>query len=316
MNKSRILLCTICVLLTVSILVNCYFICSIDNKIRTIQPNNLSLLDPAVASMDMDYFLNLKKEYTASYLPLKEEILSIVSESEGTFGVYFEDLTFHSWTGINEKKKFKPASLLKVTSVSAVLKGVEKGENSLDTKIVLDRDDVNYKFGDLYEQEGDLFTIEELIEIALKHSDNTAINALHKVMSNEVWEESRIAMGLPFVSVEESKKGIVLSPKEFSNVFRSLYFAGYLSRASSNWILSLLSETDFNEGIPSGVPQDIKVAHKIGHWLGEGCVHDCGIVYASHPYLLCIMSEGTTLEEGNRIIEKISKAVYYYVSSH
>lgn len=315
MNKIRLLHCAVCVFLVLSIVFNLYFVFCKDKEVRTMQPNNLSLLDPTIAQMDRDLFLKLKKEYTASYVPLKESIAEIISQSDGKWGVYFEDLTFHSWTGINERDKFKPASLLKVTTVSAVLKEIEEGETSLDLKVALDNDDLNYAYGDLYKKKGDLFTVAQLIEIALVHSDNTAIKALHKLMAEDRWAEARIAMGVPVVSIEESEKGTVLSPKEFSNVFRSLYFAGYLCRTSSNWVLSLLSNTEFTEGIPAGVPKNVKVSHKIGTWASEGSMHDCGIVYANHPYLLCIMSEGTSVEEGTRVIKEISKTVYDYVSS-
>ena len=308
--------CIICVFLVLFLLLNAYFVFSKEKEVSVSQPRNLSLLDPTIAHMNMDSFLEKKSEFIASYVPLKKEIQNILSTADGKFGVYFEDLEFHSWTGINERELFKPASLLKTTTVASILKEVEEGELSLNSEVKLNKDDLNYRFGDLYEKEGETVTIKDLIEIALVHSDNTAIKTLHTFMPHERWVETRLAMGLPIVSIEESENGTVLTPKEFSNIFRSLYFSGYLCRASSNWILSLLSQTDFEEGIPAGVPQNVKVAHKVGVWASEGSMHDCGIVYAENPYLLCIMSEDTTQEEGNRVIKEISKTVYDYVSSH
>lgn len=285
-----------------------------DNEQQTAA--GFSFLDPAISNMDMDHYMRTKEKYTASYKPLKEEIQQILSQSEGKFGVYFEDLTFHSWFGINEREQFLPASMLKTTTVAAILMQVQEGELSLDQEVTINKDDLNYRFGDLYEKEGNTFTIKELIEIAMIDSDNTAIKALHKYMLGERWLEARLVMGLPIASVKQSENGTALTPKEFSSVFRSLYYSGYLNRPFSNWILMLLSETDFNNGIPAGVPRDVAVSHKIGEWASDGSVHDCGIVYAKKPYILCIMSRDTTLEEGNRVITEISKKVYDFVSNN
>lgn len=264
--------------------------------------------------MNINDFMEKREEYTASYVPLKEQVAEIVSVSNGTFGVYFEDLEFHSWFGINERERFKPASMFKVTTASAILKEVEEGRLSLDKEVVLNEEDLDYMFGNLYKEKGQEFTVKQLIEISLIKSDNTAIKKLHRFMTEEKWAEARLAMGLPMATIEESEEGAPLTPKEFSSVFRSLYYSGYLSRTFSNWILMLLSETEFNEGIPAGVPKGTVVSHKIGIWDEDGSVNDCGIIYAKKPYILCVMSNRVSIDEGNGIIREISKTVYDYVS--
>jgi len=275
---------------------------------------SFSLLDPEISVMDINSYLDAKDKYVASYVPLKEDVNQIISKANGTFGVYFEDLQFHSWFGINERESFRPASMLKITTVAAILAEVHDGDLSLDTEVTLDEDDLNYKFGNLYEQINQTFTIRKLIEISLISSDNTAIKKLHEYMDEEHWAEARLSMGLPETSVAESEAGTALTPKEFSCVFRSLYYSGYLCRTFSNWILMMLSETEFNQGIPAGVPKGVVVSHKIGEWAEEGSMHDCGIVYAKKPYILCIMSSDTSVDEGNKVIKDISKTVYDFVS--
>lgn len=276
--------------------------------------NNFSFLDPNIAGLDIQNFLQIREIYIASYKPLRIRIENILADANGHFGVYFEDLVFHSWIGVNEKELFTPASLLKVSTVSSILKMVENGELSLDTEVTLNYDDLNSRFGELYQKEGSKLTIKKLIEIAIVESDNSAAKALHQFMPENMWIETRLAMGLPLVSITKSESGeTFLTPKEFSSLFRSLYFSGYLRRTYSNWLLSLMASTNFNEGIPAGVPKDVKVAHKVGLWQNEGSVHDCGIVYANRPYILCIMSRDTTLEEGNRVIKEISQEVYKYI---
>lgn len=315
MKKQKVYIWIIVLLIILSLSLNIYhlFFKDKDNKIT-----GFYFLDPTISTLDLDNFLELRDKYISSYKPLKAELETILSESNGTFGIYFEDLEFHSWIGINEKEYFKPASLMKTTTVAAILKEVEEGHISLYDKTSLSEDDLNQNFGKLHEKKGETFTIRELIEFSLIYSDNTAVKALHDFMPAERWAEARLAMGLPLISIEDSEKGVELTPRQFSSVFRSLYYSGYLSRSSSNWMLSLLSQTPFDEGIPAGVPKEVIVSHKIGVWISEGeskgSVHDCGIVYANKPYILCIMSENVTSQEGNRVIEEISRIVYNYVS--
>lgn len=317
MKKEKLIVLILSLLFIVSIFFNFYFLLHKEEKNNSVV-TGFSFLDPTISTLDVDDFLMEKEKYTASYTPLRKEIETILSNSKGKFGIYFEDLEFHAWFGINEREDFKPASLLKITTVAAILKEVEEGELSLDQKTILTENDVDKRFGELYKEEGSVFTIKELIEIAMRYSDNTAVTKLHKFMLDERWEEARLSMGLPIISVDRSREGVELTPKQFSNVFRSLYYSNYLSRSSSNWVLMLLSDTAFESGIPAGVPSNVKVAHKIGVWVNnqsEGSVHDCGIVYATKPYILCIMSDNTTTEEGNEVIEEISRVVYEYVTN-
>ncbi|HLD07178.1 MAG TPA: serine hydrolase [Candidatus Nanoarchaeia archaeon] len=276
--------------------------------------DNFSLIDSSIAELEIDEFLRQREDYVGTYRPLRASIEYIVANADGRFGVYFEDLTFHNWIGINERELFTPASLLKVTTVSSVLKMVEEGELTLGSEIAITQDDLNARFGKLYMGEDTKMSIKQLIEVAIRQSDNTAIRALYSLVPEERWIETRLAMGLPVVSIAQSEQGTTLTPKEFSNVFRSLYFSGYLRRQFSNWLLSLMADTGFSEGIPAGVPEGIKVSHKIGVWVSEGSMHDCGIVYAHRPYILCIMSKDTSIEEGNKMIERISHEVYQFVS--
>ena len=278
--------------------------------------DQLTFLDPVIAESDLDVFREFQESYVASYLLLRKKIDNVLVDAEGNFSIYFEDLDSHTWMGINEREKFTPASLLKLTVVSTVLKLVEEGKLSLDQKIPIEKEYLNSRFGTLAEDEDSILTVKKLIEITITKSDNTAANALSSLFTHDDWVRTRLGMGTPITTVIQSQKGnISLSPKQFSGALRSLYVSSYLNRQHSNWILSLMAHTDFkDEGIPAGVPPNVPVSHKIGQFDHEKSVHDCAIVYAKKRYILCIMSRETDLEEGNRVIEEISRTVYDHVS--
>jgi beta-lactamase class A len=197
----------------------------------------------------------------------------------------------------------------------SILKKVEKNELSLTDTVVIKKEDINKRFGDLWKDgEGAMFTIEELIEKSLMYSDNTAYEALFRLLTTneviEVYDNLEIE-----VSSKESNPKV--SPKSYSSIFRSLYLASYLSKEDSNYILEMLTRTIFKDKIPAGVPADIPVAHKIGVFSIEESTEqvftDCGIVYApQRPYVLCIFVKDSD-EEAKKHSSYISNMVYKYV---
>lgn len=276
--------------------------------------NEFSLLDPNIADMNIDSFFKTQEKYSLSYKEMKEQVQEIIYESDSDYGFYFEDLNSGAWVGINEKDQFIAASLLKLPIVVAVLKKVETSDLTLDSKITLIDKDLNSMSGDLYlEGIGYEISLEDLIEALLVNSDNTALNALKRQVNANDVREAMLAMGQPMINV--SNKFATDSPKDYSNMFRALYFSSYLRRPFSQLLLSFMSETKHNSQLPAGLPLNIKISHKIGILEDQGLYHDCGIVYAKDkPYLICIMSKGNSKQQADKTISSIAEIVYNYVS--
>jgi len=281
------------------------------------RPKNCSdrfpLLSQRVARMAVKEYLARQSPRFGSYRTMREQVSMVFGRAQGTFAFYFEDLQTGLWVGIREKEPFAGASLLKVPTVIAVLKKVEDGDLSLGTELELQKQDIDPRFGDLWRMgEGFSMSLEGLVQAALTRSDNTAVKVFNGMLSDDEQLAARYAVGLPCPTPNGPK--VRVSPKQYANLFRALYCASYLKRPMSQWALSMLTTTDYNEGIPAGVPDRHQVAHKIGMWQKEGCYHDCGIVYTRHmDYLLCVMSRDATLRQSNRVSRDVSKLVYEFV---
>ncbi|MFH1364173.1 MAG: serine hydrolase [Candidatus Aenigmatarchaeota archaeon] len=281
---------------------------------------NYDFLSPYIADLTTKEFLEEQKEIAVYYKPLRILVADILEEkTEGDYGFYFEDLNSGAWIGINEKEKFNPGSLIKVTTIASILKKVENGDLNLDDKLEVLPEDLDYNFGDLaLRGAGRALTVDELIEMTAKESDNTASNVLKRIVTIDDLVEASLSMGLPLRTFfkTDSQEANLISPKEYSNAFRSLYLSSYLRRPFSQMLLSDLSDTIFNSQLKAGIPSNVKVAHKIGIEEKTGSYHDCGIVYSNKYYLICIMSKNTNEAEANRIISKISQTVYNYVTNN
>jgi len=112
-----------------------------------------------------------------------------------------------------------------------------------------------------------------------------------------------------------------MSVKEYASFFRILFNASYLNRDMSTKALRILSAVDYKNGIVAGVPSSVRVVHKFGErTLGPKLetkqLHDCGIVYyPNHPYLLCVMTRGSSFESLNEIVTDVSRLIYRELDS-
>lgn len=282
-------------------------------NIETIS-SEYELLSPDITWLSANAFLEKQKYLIIDYAPLKKDLVILLDRAEGNYSLYFEDLTTGAWIGINEREKFVPLSLLKVPTLIATLKEIELGRVLFNDTVILNIEDIDARSGDLWEKgSGYNLTVKDLMEEMIKHSDNTALLTLNRrVITDETFFESRVAMGLPIPTLDEP----LLTPKEYSNMLRGLYLSSYLRRPFSELALTLMLETDFNSQIPAGLPSDIRVAHKVGFYDFVGSYHDCGIVYAlNNPYILCIMSKDTTSKEADKTMSQASRIVYEFISS-
>ena len=289
----------------------------ISNSWERDRSDNYALIDPQTASMEVNNFLRGQQYLTVSYTPLKTEVEKITNSSKGHYGIYFEDLITGAWFGINERDMFVPASLLKTPAVIAIVKKLEDGYLSMETKLTISEADIepNLTFGSLASKGyGYDIDVKSALNFVINESDNTAYNVLVRQLTYGDLAEAYIAMGLPPPSFSPDISSTAITPKNYMNILRALYYSAYLRRTFSNFILSLLSDTKFDYGIISGLPDNIKVAHKIGDWGPTKSYHDCGIIYAPNkPYMLCIMSSGTTKKDFSETASNVSRTIYNYL---
>ena len=277
---------------------------------------SFSLLHPGVSYFESNSFAQRQQCLRVNYQTLKNRITDYLSRySDVRMGYYFEDLSTGSWVGIGEREKFKLASLLKIPLVAATLKQIEEGKLRLDNKAIVDKSDLNDFSGSLYKRGyGYEITVAQLIEHVLIESDNTAATVLERVILRSDIFDAITAMGVPLTS-NVNDNFLNVSPRDYSNILRSLYHSSYLKRTNSQYILDLLTRTVYQDGLPAGVPSGVKVAHKMGFWIDGSYYLDCGIVYDPNiPYSLCMMIKGGAKDKQPEIMKDVSRITYEFVS--
>ncbi|MDB5260569.1 MAG: Beta-lactamase class A-like protein [Candidatus Nomurabacteria bacterium] len=237
---------------------------------------------------------------------------------------YYRNLDTALFGEVNSKETFAPASLMKVPIMIAILKESEKNPNLLNKKIYFDgKIDLNGE--EHYKSEvkiigGNYYTVKELMKYMISYSDNNATNLLFKLVPPDAIPNLFINLKLPLPTPDAGGSSDFMSADLYSRLLRILYNSTYLSEDDSILALTLLSDSDFSQGIVSGVPQGVIVAHKFGErtvYESDGKtvsseeLHDCGIVYkSSAPFLICVMTRGNSFDSLSKIISDLTKLSY------
>lgn len=259
---------------------------------------------------------------TRAFGSLKQKIETVLNRAKAdgrlaSASVYFRDLNSGEWMGFNEDEPHSPASLLKVPIMISYLKESETRPAVLDERYLYEKTSGGSGLSDEpLLVPGRSYSARELVRAMIVQSDNEAKALLEKNANPSVLEETYRALGI--ADPYGGEDGVYeISAKRYSLFFRVLYNGTYLDRERSNEALELLTETEYEYGIRAGTPSSVKIAHKFGLRLKEeeasGTaveLSDCGIVYHSSPYLLCVMTEGGNPYELGDVIKEVAEAAY------
>lgn len=273
-----------------------------------------------------------------SYLALEDSLKKYFNSEKSSgrlidVGVFFRDLEDGPTFDIDANKLFISASLIKLPTVMTVMRIADQYPDFLNKKVFYEKEisSENQDFAPENKlQVGKSYSIDELVSRTLQYSDNAANELLvYEIVKFNPKEDMILNTfkDLGLMLPGDVSQGD-LSTKSFSFLLRLLYNASFLSKQSSEKILSLLDKANFKYGLQGGVPEDVRVASKFGEReldfvskegkpLGSIAeLHDCGIVYyPKNPYLLCVMTKGRDFKDLSRIISKTSEMVYKEVDS-
>lgn len=250
---------------------------------------------------------------------IKHEINTIIQKHKSmsnviSTSVYLRDYNNGDWMTINDDLQYEPGSLFKVPILIAYLKMSEDIPGLLDQELLFHTPfDIgkNVAFQSKNIQLGHKYKIRELLKYMIAYSDNNATAILNNNLKPEIL--TKLFLDLNIEVPNPKAKHYYFTPKNYSLFMRAIYNASYLSDENSEFAAELLGKCNFKEGILSGLPKDIKIAHKFGEsgTDQERQLHESAIVYLRNkPYLLTIMTKGKDNTSLTNIISEISTAVY------
>ena len=238
---------------------------------------------------------------------LEQSLELLLSGLQGKYGIYFSSLAQKQELGINQDEVFIAASVNKIPIMIAFFQAVEQGTAKEDEVYVLKEADLqDYGTGSMrYQEIGTKYSFSQLIELVGKESDNTAAY----VLWNRASDKTKVLLN-DWQMINTSIGENTTTALEIGQLLAQLYQGKLLKAVNKDKILLALTDTDFEDRIPAGVPDYIKVAHKIGNEVGV--LNDCGIILSSQPYVLCILSQDALEEEAVAVMPKISRLFWEF----
>lgn len=266
---------------------------------------------------------------------LKDQINSKLAEQPGNFAVAFKDLSTGDSLLINEQEFFHAASTMKTPVMIEVYKQAAAGRFSLNDFVVLKNEfksivdsslfSLNPKDESdtaLYQHLGEKMPLYNLVYDMIIRSSNLATNTVIEMVNARNVTQTMRQLGANKIQVlrgvEDSKafdKGLnnVTTANDLMVIYEKMAKGEIVDSASSQAMIKILLNQEFNEIIPARLPRDVKVAHKTGNI--THVLHDSGIVFLPNgkKYVLVILSKNLQNEaNAQKAMAEVSEMIYQY----
>ncbi len=164
-----------------------------------------------------------------------------------------------------------------------------------------------------------LLTDKFLLERLLLESDNTAYRMLVKNFSDTDINTISEQVGLEALMSQDGK----ISAKDYTRLLRVLYLASYVDEEHSQFLLTLMQDSEFKNFIRAGLPSEVPYSHKWGTNVGVQVYSDSGIVYVEdRPFMISVMiqAKGDDQKENeskaNALMKEIGQKTYEYIKNY
>jgi beta-lactamase class A len=265
---------------------------------------------------------------------LRDTILRIGEDANAAaIAVATYDFMHHTAWSLNPERWFHAASTIKVPVLLAVYDAIEQGRFEPHSRVhvrnrflsvvdgrpfrVADERDAN---ADVHAAIGRMLTVHELAEHMIVTSSNLATNLLLDLVGIEAARASLARLRLGGIDLLRGVEDEVAWEAGLNNrvtaaglcaALRMIDEGQAISGEACKAMLDILHQQRFRTGIPAGLPEDARVAHKTGEI--STVAHDAGIVYLDgrDAYVVVILTEWAPEANGRQeTIASISRAVY------
>lgn len=274
---------------------------------------------------------------------LRSKIEQIITDKNAVVGVSIIGNNGKDSVSLNGDWRFPMQSVFKFHIALAVLSEVDKGNLSLDQKIVISKDDLLPEdfWSPLRDENpnGGSFTIEKLIQYSVSQSDNIACDVLIRLIGTpekveEYFKKNNIQdIQITFNEEDMQAKWENMfqnwtTPKAATETLKKFYENknNLLSKSSYDFFWKTNKETTTGANrIKGQLPEGTIVAHKTG-WSGTNketgitaAVNNIGIVFLPNgEYFIIsvfVTESKENFETNEKIISDIAKATYDFYTT-
>jgi beta-lactamase class A len=270
---------------------------------------------------------------------LRDTVLAIGEEAKASaVAVAAYDFAHQTSWSLNPSRWFHAASTIKVPVLLAVYEQIEQGRLVPQSRVHVRNRFCSMVGGQAFRvslesdanaavhaARGRMLTVQQLAEHMIVTSSNLATNLLLDLVGVE---EARACLARLHLGGIDLQRGVEdeaawqaglnnrVTAAGLCDAMRLIEEGRAVSKDASRAMLDILHQQRFRGGIPAGLPEDARVAHKTGEI--STVAHDAGIVYLDgrDAYVVVILTEWDAEVTGARqeTIARISRAVYDYMT--
>jgi beta-lactamase class A len=257
-----------------------------------------------------------------------------IKESHGLveLGIAFYDYETTLQWSYNADAWFHAASTMKLAVLLGVYRMVDRGELTLDAPVHVRNKfmsiagqqlymlDINRDSDpELYRHLGRTMPVKQLAYQMITTSSNFATNLLVDVVGVATIQTALAELGIEGVTVLRGVEDQAAYDAGLNNLvtangllrmLRLIADGKAFSEDASRQMLDIMHDQQLKGGIPAGLPEEARVAHKTGNIATVH--HDAGIVYLEDrkPYVLVILTRFDQASPRSTAVADVSRDIY------
>lgn len=219
-----------------------------------------------------------------------------------------------SWSvDVNGDEPFVSASIIKLAILGTLLDQAQSGALSLDDSVTVDPSDVVGGTGVIQASgAGGSYTYRQLAAYMIQDSDNIATNLIIDAVGMPAANEYASEIGLTQTVLNRRMMDFstdvenYTSANDVARMLQLIYQGKLVSPDASEFALDLLKGQHDGAGLLEGLPTGSVFAHKTGTL--DGVFNDGGIVLASNPYVMVVLSSDAERSQAQDCMVDIAQA--------
>ncbi len=228
-----------------------------------------------------------------------------VSSLSGVYAFVVVDLKSGDTYGLNEFEPMQAASLIKLPVMTLLLKQADDGKLNLDSTYILKNSDKTAGSGSLAgSPDGTILTYRKLLQYMGHESDNTAFTIMRNYFTDETINAFAHELGMKSTDIKEN----VTTPSDVALLLQKIYDGRIISTKSKELLFDSLTKTIYENYLPKGIPENIRVAHKYGSEVHV--LNDAGVVFSENPYVVVLLTGGIVESEAQKTVPILSQLIY------